>query len=487
MRLPRDIFDKRDEPERSTDFNLPNPLIESRHRLVIVNESMLNTHALPEKGKVCVGRAPDVEVFVPHPSVSRRHVLIHVDGKTVKLEDLGSSNGTSVNNRQLAPREVVVVGPADAIRIGKVVLVLQSEGYEPPTADASGTAKIIVAKAPPGDGDLEVEGRPVIVRAESMQRIYALVTRVAQTNMSVLVLGETGTGKEIVAHAIHARSSRRNEPFLAINCAALTESLLESELFGHEKGAFTGAHEAKLGLLEKAAGGTIFLDEIGDMSLSIQAKLLRVFEERAVLRLGSLKARALDVRFVTATNKDLAAEVAGGRFRKDFLYRLSGVTIHLPPLRERTAEILPLAQSFLERFAAEIGRSPVPSIATEALEKLARHSWPGNVRELRSVMERALLGCDSGPIGAEHVVFDGGALDVTRPVDSTETRRFALGPGGVVPEGLSGELETLERSRIVEALERSGGNQTKAAELLGMPRRTFVRKLAAYGIRRPRA
>ncbi len=374
--------------------------------------------------------------------------------------------------------------PADAVRIGKVVLVLQRDWDSVPKTDADGTAHMKTSSTEPTT-DLEIGGQAVVVRAESMQKILSLAARVAQTNMSVLVLGETGSGKEIIARAIHERSNRRTGAFLGLNCAALTEALLESELFGHERGAFTGAHAAKIGLFEKAAGGTVFLDEIGDMSLAIQAKLLRVFEERNVLRLGSLEARPIDVRFVTATNKNLAAEVAAGRFRKDFLFRLSGVTLHVPPLRERLAEIEPLAALFLARAAREGGRA-LPAISPDALEKLTGHPWPGNIRELKHVMERALLMSEGGQIEARHIELLPTHPDAHEPGpdDSTKTElALRVRPPA---SSLKGELDSLERTRIVEALEKAGGNQTRAAELLGIPRRTFLRKLDQFDIKRPR-
>jgi DNA-binding NtrC family response regulator len=376
------------------------------------------------------------------------------------------------------------VTPADAVRIGKVVLVLQRDWDSVPKTDADGTAHMKTSSTEPTT-DLEIGGQAVVVRAESMQKILSLAARVAQTNMSVLVLGETGSGKEIIARAIHERSNRRTGAFLGLNCAALTEALLESELFGHERGAFTGAHAAKIGLFEKAAGGTVFLDEIGDMSLAIQAKLLRVFEERNVLRLGSLEARPIDVRFVTATNKNLAAEVAAGRFRKDFLFRLSGVTLHVPPLRERLAEIEPLAALFLARAAREGGRA-LPAISPDALEKLTGHPWPGNIRELKHVMERALLMSEGGQIEARHIELLPTHPDAHEPGpdDSTKTElALRVRPPA---SSLKGELDSLERTRIVEALEKAGGNQTRAAELLGIPRRTFLRKLDQFDIKRPR-
>ena len=234
-----------------------------------------------------------------------------------------------------------------------------------------------------------VEG--VIVEDPRMRRAYQLAQSAARGVISVLVVGETGVGKDVMATQIHKLSPRAKAPFVTLNCAAISESLLESELFGHEKGAFTGATDAKAGLLEMAPGGTVFLDEIAEMPAKLQAKLLRVLETREIQRVGSVKTRAIDVRFVAATNRDLDADIAEGKFRRDLYYRLNGITVHIPPLRERRAEIMPLVRSFLARFAREAGDRAAPDVSPEAARLLEVYPWPGNVREVRNVVERALL------------------------------------------------------------------------------------------------
>jgi DNA-binding NtrC family response regulator len=316
---------------------------------------------------------------------------------------------------------------------------------------------------------------PVTVRANAPPAtpdLDAVVERVAGSNISVLLLGETGVGKEVMAGAVHARSPRAAAPFVGINCAAFSEALFESELFGHERGAFTGADRAKPGLLEVAEGGTVFLDEVGEMPPSLQVKLLRVLERREVLRVGSVQPRPIDVRIVSATNVDLEAEIAARRFRQDLYFRLNGISITIPPLRQRADEIEPLARHFLEIGAAAIGRRPVPALAPDALEALHAHDWPGNIRELRNVIERALV------------------LSVG-PTIRRDDLQLATGPAQRVAESTpagstlaSGERE--ERERIVLALERCVGNQTYAAEMLGISRRTLVSRIAKYGIPRPR-
>jgi transcriptional regulator with GAF, ATPase, and Fis domain len=220
-----------------------------------------------------------------------------------------------------------------------------------------------------------------------------------------LIIGETGVGTEMMAETVHRRSRRATRPYLQLNCAALPEQLLESELFGHEKGAFTGAHVTKAGLLESTDGGTVFLDEIGELSLGTQAKLLRVLEERTLLRVGSTKPRQINVRFVTATNRDLVRESRAGRFRSDLYYRISGIVVRVPPLRQRRVEIEPLSTHFLRQFCKNLDQ-PEPTLSIDALAALGAHDWPGNVRELRNVIERAALMAGSDPIRPEHILLD---------------------------------------------------------------------------------
>ncbi len=303
-----------------------------------------------------------------------------------------------------------------------------------------------------------------IVEDPAMRELYRVVERVARGTISLLLLGETGVGKEILAEAIHRLSPRKSRPFVRLNCAALSETLVESELFGHEKGAFTGAESAKPGLIEEAQGGTVFLDEVGELPLGTQAKLLRVLEQRELHRVGGLKPRPIDVRFVAATNRDLDAEVAAGRFRADLLYRLNGASLRVPPLRERPAEIAPLARLFATRAAEGLGLDAPPALSAEALTRLEAYSWPGNIRELRNVMERAvLLGGES--IGLEHLPLD---------------KLAAVWTAAPVRGGSS------MRDRILEALEANAHNQTRAAEQLGVSRQTLSTWLDRYDIPRPR-
>jgi transcriptional regulator with PAS, ATPase and Fis domain len=309
----------------------------------------------------------------------------------------------------------------------------------------------------------------VVLLDPKMRDLYALAARIARGDISVLLLGETGAGKDVLAEAIHAASPRAARAMVKLNCAAFSEQLLESELFGHEKGAFTGAAAAKQGLLEVADGGTAFLDEVGELTAPMQAKLLRALEEGRVLRVGGTRPRPIDVRFVAATNRDLLGEVERGAFRRDLYFRLSAVCLAVPPLRERPAELLPLARAFLARACERLGR-PALELSPAAIPELTSRPWPGNVRELRNAMERAALVCDGAFVGPEHLAAAPGQAAAPPSAQARE-------------ETLRAEMEALEKRRILDALERCGGNQTRAAELLGMPRRTLVKRLGQYGIR----
>jgi two-component system, NtrC family, response regulator AtoC len=360
-----------------------------------------------------------------------------------------------------------------------------------------------------GHTEREAEPQVLIVADERMRAVHDLVARVAQADISVLLLGETGVGKEVIAEMIHRQSSRRAKPLVRLNCAALTETLLESELFGHERGAFTGATHAKPGLLEVASGGVVFLDEIGELPMSMQVKLLRVLDERKVLRVGGLKPRPIDVRVVSATNRDLDLEVRRGTFRLDLLYRLNAMSIVIPPLRERTAEIEPLARNFIRTIAGASGRPP-PRLAEDALALLLTYSWPGNVRELRNVIERAVILCTGAEIHAHDLPEEkmrspyttsrpsGRSASDSQPPPFRARRPSPAPPVGSVTQPITLPTGTLptgpgdpsgsaeERARILAALDRCAGNQTQAAALLGMSRRTLINRLEKYAMPRPR-
>jgi DNA-binding NtrC family response regulator len=327
----------------------------------------------------------------------------------------------------------------------------------------------------------------------AMQRLAPIIERVAAGQINVLIVGETGVGKEVLARTIHERSRRAGMRLVAINCAALPEALLESELFGHERGAFTGAVQTRMGLLETASGGTLFLDEAGEMPLALQVKLLRVLDQREVTRVGSAEARPIDVRILAATNRDLALEIARGRFRQDLYFRLNGITLAIPPLRERVDEIEPLARAFVASASRQTQRARSPRISPEALALLTRYEWPGNIRELRNVMERSVILCTGDIIGPEHLPGDKivpfvAAPPAAPPRDSAPDADsdFPDVEPVTVTEALPYTSGSSERDRIVRVLEECGGNQTQAARILGMARGTLIARMDQFEIRRPR-
>jgi DNA-binding NtrC family response regulator len=301
-----------------------------------------------------------------------------------------------------------------------------------------------------------------------MARLYQLLEQVAPTNASVLIAGESGTGKELVARTLHNLSPRRNAPFVALNCSAIPETLLESELFGHERGAFTGATGARSGCFELAAGGTIFLDEIGEMPVDLQKKLLRVLEDRRVRRIGGRVEIEVDVRIISATNAQLEELLTRGAFREDLYYRLNVFSIDLPPLRERLGDVPLLAMHFLKQLAAE-NEKPVHGFTDDALERITAYDWPGNVRELRNAVERAVVVCQGHEIEDHHLPAT--LKPRPRPADPN-------GDGVLVEAGTS--LEDAERALILDTLERTGGNKTRAAGILGISAKTLHLKLKKY-------
>ncbi|HEX5818515.1 MAG TPA: sigma-54 dependent transcriptional regulator [Gemmatimonadales bacterium] len=289
----------------------------------------------------------------------------------------------------------------------------------------------------------------------------------------VLITGETGTGKGLVARTIHASGPRSGRPFIDVNCTALPATLMEAELFGYERGAFTDAKESKLGLFEAAEGGFIFLDEVGDIELALQGKLLRAIEDRTVRRVGGIRDRKIDVRILAATNRDLQKDVQGERFRKDLFFRLAVILLRLPPLRERADDVLILAEHFLKQYAAKYGRD-VRRISAEAQALLRAYPWPGNVRELSHVMERAILWSHEAELGAEH-------LSLNNPDELMQPDGGAPAPvPGLPPDGM--DLGQWERAMLEQALQQSGGNQTRAAQRLGISRDTLRYRLKKYGI-----
>ena len=576
----------RDRDESTTTLEAPPAEAQPHERLslLIIGESSFGTYKLPAVGEVTVGRGQDVDISIDASWISRRHARLHV-GDRLRLEDLGSANGTRVRGVSLGKHQVVEVAPGDVIELGLTMLTVQRHSsaqrprrlwthayFEgrleeecargehrartfsvlrvkiedaPDDADIEtalvGTldaADVIASYAPdeyeilllerPRAYAVELEGRiravandegarvrtgiachpadgrdpeslmacasaaiygerapdgaeeRVVVRDGKMQDLHRLLERVAGGSINVVFLGETGVGKEVMAETLHRLSPRAQKPFLKLNCAALPESLLESELFGHEKGAFTGAVRAKPGLLEAADGGTMFLDEIGEMPLPLQVKLLRVTEEGQLLRIGALKPQPIDVRFLAATNRDIESEVGAGRFRQDLYFRLAGVCVVIPPLRERTVEIGALARLFVARSCRQLGRARELQISDEAIAVLQRYRWPGNIRELRNVMERAVLLCRGERIGPEDL-----------PAEKMSAQVVVVGGGGGAAAGAAGgglrdHVADVERQRILEVLEQCDYNQSRAAKLLGISRNTLLARIKQYGLQRGR-
>ncbi len=325
----------------------------------------------------------------------------------------------------------------------------------------------------------EVGAQRVVAAEPAVLRLYALVERLAASTLPVLIHGETGSGKELVSSALHHWSPRKAGPLVVVNCAAIPENLLESELFGHERGAFSGALTQKPGLFETASGGTAVLDEVGELPLSLQAKLLRVLETGQLTRLGDVKPRAIDIRVVAATNRDLAEECRQGRFRQDLFFRLSGATLWLPPLRDRQRELLVLGRRFLGEACERHNRAPL-ELSDGAIQLLSRHGWPGNVRELRHVIDYLAATVPGDLVEPWHLAERlGGSPQSPAPADAT------LVAAGGAPRfrPIGEEIRELERDRMVAALQATDGNQTRAAELIAMPVRTFFTKIKEYNLR----
>ncbi|WP_233605001.1 sigma 54-interacting transcriptional regulator [Corallococcus sp. AB030] len=350
-----------------------------------------------------------------------------------------------------------------------------------------GSAKAAALAAAPGETRvsgpsmyrLALGERSVVVADAALMRLFELLRRLAASPLPVLIHGETGAGKENAAWAVHHWSPRSAQPFVALNCAALPESLVEGELFGHERGAFSGADRARAGLLERASGGTLFLDEVAELSLPIQAKLLRALDQQVITRLGDSRERPVDLRVVAATHRVLADEVKAGRFRQDLFFRLSAAVVMLPPLRDRPRELPLLARAFLEDACARAGRPPL-HLSAATMEVLGAHAWPGNVRELKNTVEYAVATSPGPVVEPSHLP------ESLRALPPPEPEAVRAEEGGTeaprVFQNLAEELRTLERQRMVEALEATGGVQTRAAQLIGMPLRTFAFKLKQHRI-----
>jgi two-component system response regulator AtoC len=413
---------------------------DDRAYLMVRRGDGAEVHTIADGDCLTLGRDEDADIVIDDSKASRKHVELTLEEGRLSVKDLGSRNGTRVGtsvlksaSRALSRGEEMVVGQT---RITVIAL--------PSAASTVSQADVVVANA-------------------RMKELFTLIDKLAGVPTPVLVRGETGAGKEIVAGLLHERGPRRGGPLVRLNCAAIPESLIESELFGHERGAFTGATDRKLGYLERANGGTLFLDEIGDLPATMQAKLLRALETQRIQRVGGREEIAVDVRFVCATHRDLERMRDSGGFRGDLYYRLAGFVLEVPPLRERRDEIIPLATSFAARFAKKLGQPP-PTLGEAAKRALEGHSFPGNVRELKNAIEHAVVMAGSGVIEPAHLP------------------RTLLSPSSEVSTSMHDHVESAERVAIERALAAAGGHRAKAAEILGVSKRTLQYRLAKLGI-----
>jgi two-component system, NtrC family, response regulator AtoC len=457
--------------------------------LLVAGPGQLLTFPL-DRPEIIIGRDEQCDIVINHRTLSRRHARLTL-GPPVTIEDLGSTNGLRVAGESYRGGPPVAIQPGESFHIGPFSFVfVQRTEESDSTSRRSGGERLRVI-------DPTASGVPSFVKEVSL------------SDISVLILGASGVGKEVLAETIH-KLSRRSGELARINCAALAEPLLESELFGHERGAFTGAMATKIGLIESAQGGTVFLDEIGELPLGIQAKLLRAVESREILRIGSTRPVKIDVRFVAATNRDLPIEVAERRFRHDLYFRLDGITLLIPPLRERRDRIGVLAIELFELACQRANRNA--HLTPNAIEALGNYDWPGNVRELKAVLERSLLLTRGNEVSTRHLAFSpnvetggGNASSVAAPSATAPTSLHVPGAqlsppaaGEAAPRdgladaddpwlaGLSAE-QRRDRDQIIAALDTCAGNQTRAAKQLGVSRTTLVNRIQIYRIPRPRS
>ncbi len=413
------------------------PVLQSARLIVNHPTDGEQIYELADRGLI-VGKERGVNVKLADPHVSRRHARVTLTDSGVRIEDLDSRNGTLVNG---VPVKMVVVGDSAVLTMGLTNLRLElGEGRREPGVFG-----------------------PAIGASASMQRVFAVLDKLAPSEVSILLIGETGTGKDVLARAIHDRSGRSKGPLAVFDCGAVAPNLIESDLFGHEKGAFTGATASREGVFERGNGGTVFLDEIGELPLDLQPRLLRVLEQRQVTRVGGAAARLIDVRVVAATNRDLETEVEAGRFRSDLFFRLGAAIVNVPPLRERLEDIPALIDAHLAELGTEL------TVSTNVLDALASYDWPGNVRELKNVMESAVALADGPTLEPRHLMF------FRRQAGGRAETLDRLPLGGRT-------LELLERAAIKQTLQQVGGNKAQAARTLGIASSTLYEKIKKYGL-----
>jgi len=420
------------------------PLILKRARFKVNKGKDAGKELDIQKPYVSIGTLPENDLVFTDPTVSRKHAVIEEKPNGYILRDLDSTNGTFLDGVRV--REAYLT-PGSIIRLGQTELSFSplEERIENVKSNLDRFGELIGSSSP-------------------MREVYGILDRIAPTDVTVLLEGETGTGKELAAKAVHSHSRRAQGPFVVVDCGAVAPNLIESELFGHEKGAFTDAVKTRQGAFELADGGTIFLDEIGELSRDLQPKLLRALDQRETKRVGADKPVTVNVRVIAATNKDLEKEVKAGTFREDLYYRLSVVRIHMPPLRRRKEDVETIASHVLAGISSEIGKK-ITGLSPEASAALMTYSWPGNVRELKNVLGRASALCDGKRIEAKDLVL-------------------TQGKKGATLEELSGKtLEDIEKAAIYATLTSVAGNKTEAAKVLGIAYSTLYEKMKKYGMR----
>ena len=447
-----------------TDDGTGPKILEHSHRLLVVDGADRGLEVEVRATKVAIGSSDANDLVLNDTTVSRRHAMLTVEGDRYVLRDLGSTNGTVVDGTKVVE---AYLSPGARIKFGDTEVVFQPrkkwERVDVRDADHFGA---LYGSTP------------------AMKSVFSMLAKLAPTDLSCILIGETGTGKELAARAIHAHSARAQQPFMVVDCGAISENLIESELFGHERGSFTGADRQRIGAFEAAHGGTVFLDEIGELPIELQPKLLRVLERKEVKRLGSAKHNEVDVRVVAATHRDLPAMIREGSFREDLYYRLAEVVLELPPLRDRADDIAVIARRILEEMATD---EVVPEISAEALAELSRRQWPGNVRELRNALKRALV-LAAGP------TLEVGDLQAERRSPSSEVRaRTESENNAVAKADIADELPIkeardrwvapMEREYLVRVVKRCGGDLDKAAEEAGIHRKSLERLLRQHGLK----
>jgi DNA-binding NtrC family response regulator len=455
----------------------PTTITIRRCKLVVAYQGKLKEYNF-DKDVISIGAMEDNDVVLDDDTVSRNHCRISLEGDAYILTDLDSTNGTSINRVRireafLSPNHVIQIGSTE-IRFSPI----------------DERVRII-----PSERDRFGE---IIGKDRRMREMYAILEKIAPTDATCVIEGETGTGKDVVARSIHSQSRRKDGPFMVFDCGAVPENLIESELFGHEKGSFTGAHASRQGVFEMGHGGTIFLDELGELQLDLQPKLLRVLEQREVKRIGGTKPIKVDVRIVAATNRNLEEEVAAGRFREDLFYRLTVVRIKLPALRDRREDVRVLARHFLDNGSFNRDRDGsrrITQFAPGVLDRMTEYAWPGNVRELHNVIERAVSFAETDAVELadlpEHIAWPRGLMPNIEsssgsipppPPDGVHTQANAADIDGTFKDAKERWVSSFERDYIASLLKKNGGNISHASREAQIDRKYFRKLMKKYGI-----